>query len=224
MAGAYLEADCLPLSALQHLLFCERQCALIHLEGLWAENSLTVEGRHMHEKVDEQGTSEVQGGVHITRGLPIRCLRLGLAGRADVVEFHPTSAAGAILEGQPGRWTPFPVEYKRGKPKRERCDEVQLCAQALCLEEMLGVRVPEGALFYGRPRRRFGVSFDAELRGETEETAARLRALIGGGITPRATREPKCDHCSLLRLCLPEANAPSLSASRYLAEIFKNQP
>ena len=220
----FAERELLPLSALQHLLFCARQCALIHLEGLWAENSLTVEGRHMHEKVDEQGSGQAPGGVRVARGLPIRCLRLGLSGKADVVEFHPVSEGGASLEAAPGRWQPFPVEYKHGKPKRDRCDEVQLCAQALCLEEMLGVTVPEGALFYGRTRHRLGVTIDAGLRKETEDTTVRLRTLIAGGVTPKAVKEPKCEYCSLLRLCLPEANAPSRSARRYLAEVFEAQP
>ena len=143
----FTEDDLLPISALQHLLFCERQCALIHVEGLWADNVLTVEGTHMHRRSDE-GADEKRDGVRIVRALPLRSLRLGLAGRADVVEFH---------RGEPGAaWAPFPVEYKRGRAKRERCDQVQLCAQALCLEEMLGVEIPAGALFYGQapPRRR----------------------------------------------------------------------
>jgi len=224
MSEPYAEADCLPLSALQHLLFCERQCALIHLEGLWAENALTVEGRHMHEKVDEQGSGQAPGGVRVARGLPIRCLRLGLVGKADAVEFHPVSEGGAVLDSVAGRWRPFPVEYKHGKPKRDRCDEVQLCAQALCLEEMLGVTVPEGALFYGKTRHRLGVTFDASLRTETEDTAARLRALVSAGVTPRASKAAKCEHCSLVGLCLPEANSPTRTASRYLAAIFEDAP
>ncbi len=206
----YSEDDLLPLSALQHLLFCERQCALIHAEGLWAENVLTVEGSHLHRKVDE-GPDESRGGVRIARGVPLRSLRLGLIGKADTVEFHRTGDA----------WQPFPVEYKRGRPKRDRSDEVQLCAQALCLEEMLGDTVPAGALFYATTRRRLDVAFDAGLRAETETAAVRLRALIAGGITPRARREPKCDRCSLLHLCLPDAAAPERSASRYLERALR---
>lgn len=214
MAGPYPESDLLPISALQHLLFCERQCALIHLEGLWAENLFTAEGRHMHDKVDQAGT-ETRGEVHIGRGLPLHCFRLGLVGKADVVEFH-ADENGVSLGGIAGKWRPFPVEYKRGRPKRDRSDEVQLCAQALCLEEMLGVSVPKGALFYGRTRHRFGVAFDAGLRRETEEAAQRLRRLIERGVTPRAAREPKCDRCSLLPLCLPHGGGPERSAVKYL--------
>lgn len=220
----YSEDDLIPISALQHILFCERQCALIHVEGLWAENIFTVEGEHMHDKVDEQGSGQIQAGVRVARGLPLRSLRLGLVGKADVVEFHPTSEGGAILEGVSGRWKPYPVEYKRGQPKKDHCDEVQLCAQALCLEEMLGVPVPEGALFYGRTRRRVKVLIDKELRGETEETAARVHKLISNATTPRAVREQKCERCSLLNLCLPDMSAPSRSASHYLTAVFEDQP
>ena len=208
--NAFTEDDLLPLSALQHLLFCERQCALIHVEGLWAENPLTLEGTHMHEKAHE-GAPETRAGVRITRGLALRSLRLGLIGRADVVEFHEPAQ-----RNDPPR--PFPVEYKRGKPKIHDADRVQLCAQALCLEEMLDVVVPAGALFYGRTRRREDVVFDDRLRALTEETAARLHQLVTSNHTPRAIREPKCNSCSLLDLCLPDALRPRLSASKYITD------
>jgi CRISPR-associated exonuclease Cas4 len=201
----YAEDDLLPISALQHLLFCERQCALIHVEQLWAENRLTVEGRQLHERADG-GRPESRGGVRTARALPVRSLRLGLAGRADVVEFHADPGGGAAR--------PFPVEYKRGRPKEHDADRVQLCAQALCLEEMLGSSVPAGALFYGATRRRLDVVFDAALRGVVESTAARLHALVASGVTPPAAREPKCDSCSLLDLCLPDAIGPRRSAGR----------
>lgn len=203
------EEDLLPISALQHLLFCERQCALIHVEGLWAENRLTVEGRHLHAKAHE-GPHEVRAGVRISRGLPLRSFRLGLIGKADIVEFH--------RESHPPGERAFPVEYKRGRPKRHEADKVQLCAQALCLEEMLETNVPAGALFYGRTHRRTEVRFDNRLRALTETTARRLRALIDSGRTPRAVREPKCGNCSLLAICLPEAMNPGPSAADYLAE------
>ena len=198
------EDDLLPLSALQHLLFCERQCALIHLEQIWVENPLTAEGRHLHEQADS-GFQESRGDLRIARALPLRSLRLGLSGRSDVVELH---RIGESI------WRPFPVEYKRGRPKSHRADEVQLCAQALCLEEMLGVDVPAGALFYGQTRHRLDVVFDAELRRLTEDTAARLHRLIASGITPAPVHEPKCDQCSLLPVCMPAA--PAGSARQYL--------
>lgn len=207
-AGRFSEDNLLPISALQHLLFCERQCALIHIEGLWAENRLTVEGRHLHDKAHE-GRSETRAGVRIARGLALRSFRLGLVGKADVVEFHTDPEASAVRA--------LPVEYKRGRPKKHDADKVQLCAQALCLEEMLRTVVPDGALYYGRTRRRLDVTFDQELRRLTEETSRRLHELIASRRTPRAIREPKCDRCSLLTLCLPEAMAPRHSARGYVA-------
>ncbi|RMH19605.1 MAG: CRISPR-associated protein Cas4 [Acidobacteria bacterium] len=217
----FSEDSLVPISALQHLVFCERQAALIYLERQWADNRLTVEGSHLHAHADELGRrSETRGEVRICRGLALRSLRLGLVGRADVVELlrlpEAEAASGAALPGVAGRWRPFPVEYKRGKPKRDTSDKVQLCAQALCLEEMLDVAVPEGALYYGRRKRRYPVSFDAAMRQHTEATIQRLHRLFASGQTPRAKREPKCSRCSLLRLCLPDAMAPERSAAGYL--------
>lgn len=199
----FTESQLLPLSALQHLIFCERQCALIHNEQQWAENRLTSEGNVMHAKA-HSGQDESRPGVRITRGMPLRSLALGLSGMADVVEFH---AGGAVM----------PVEYKRGRPKRDACDEVQLCAQALCLEEMLAVTIPRGHLFYGEKRRRHEVEFDATLRALTAETAGRLHALIASGMTPPARREPKCDACSLLEICLPDAMRLHSSVATWFA-------
>jgi len=210
----YDEDDLLPLSALQHLLFCERQCALIHIEGLWAENRLTVEGRQLHERSD-RGDVETRGPVRSARGIAVRSLRLGLIGKADVVEFHHDPTSGALT-------TVVPVEYKRGRAKRDDSDRVQLCAQALCLEEMLSLTISEGALFYGTPRRRTVVSFDGVLRETTEYAARRLHAMISAGITPAAEREPKCDSCSLLHLCLPATAGARRSATRYLDRVFRD--
>jgi CRISPR-associated exonuclease Cas4 len=204
----FAEDDLLPLSALQHLLFCERQCALIHIEGLWAENRLTVEGRHLHERPD-RGDTETRGSVRTARGDALRSLRLGMTGKADVVEFHHDQVSGALTRV-------VPVEYKRGRPKRDNSDRVQLCAQALCLEEMTGLPIPDGALFYGTPRRRTEVSFDHEMRAITEQAARRLHEMIAGGVTPRAAREAKCDSCSLLHLCLPARPGGGRSAQRFV--------
>jgi CRISPR-associated exonuclease Cas4 len=218
----YLEDDLLPLSALQHLVFCERQCALIHIEQVWADNALTVQGVHMHDKVHEDGDrTESRGDMRIARGLPLRSLRLGLSGVADVVEFYRVNEAGIRLPGVGGLWKPFPVEYKRGRPKKDRCDEVQVCAQTICLEEMLEVDIPEGALFYGTTRRRFDVTFDAALRAETEYAAQRLHDLIRSRQTPPAVRESKCDRCSLLEICMPEVAAKSHSVKSYLDSAIK---
>jgi len=227
------EEELVPLSALQHLVFCERQCALIHVEQLWRDNPRTLEGSHLHNRTHDSGPRrEVRGDVVICRGLPVRSFRLAVSGIADVVEFHrrvgaigqetePAAPVTAMaLVGLHGTWEPFPVEYKRGEPKPGLCDEVQLCAQAVCLEEMLGVRVNEGALFYGATQHRQGVRFDASLRAATEEAAHRLHELVRERVTPRAAREAKCKHCSLLEICRPDVCCPRRSARRYLAEVF----
>ena len=198
----------IPISALQHFLFCERQCALIHVEGAWVDNALTVEGSHLHEKAHE-GPSETRGGLRVARGLWLRSERLGLVGKADVVEFHPDAS---------GTPRAFPVEYKRGRPKVHDADRIQLCAQALCLEEMLGQDVPAGAVFYGATHRREDVTFSPDLQVRTEATVARVRTLITEGRTPLARREAKCDACSLEDICLPGALGQRRSAARYLSD------
>lgn len=201
--------DLIMLSALQHFVFCPRQCALIHIEQLWAENMLTAEGRIMHDKVDT-ANRESRGNIRIEYGVPMRSLRLGLIGRADVIEFHKHGS----------KWIPFPVEYKRGKPKPDNCDKVQICAQAICLEEMMNVEIPAGALFYGETRHRHDVEFDTALREETEEAAARLRELIASGITPPPVYSAKCKKCSLVELCLPQVNK---KVSNYLLKVIEEE-
>jgi CRISPR-associated exonuclease Cas4 len=197
----------IPISALQHYLYCPRQCALIHVEQLWAENRHTAEGRLLHERADKP-KAERRRGVRTVTAMPLANASLGLSGIADVVEFH-ASAGGE---------TPYPVEYKRGRPKAHRADEVQLCAQALCLESMLGVHVSEGALFYGETRRRVEVVFDTPLRQLTTETAAATRALLASGHTPRATYAPRrCDACSLIDLCQPRLSQRTDSVASWLA-------
>jgi CRISPR-associated exonuclease Cas4 len=210
-ADPEVEDALIPLSALQHHLFCPRQCALIHVEGLWAEDAATVEGRILHQRVDA-GQGETRPGVRIARGLAIRSLVLGVAGKADVVEFH----------GKPAK--PFPVEYKRGKPKSHRADEVQLCAQAICLEEMCGGEVAEGALFYGVTRRRLTVSFDAELRGLTTRVASEARANIAAQRTPPPVLTPACRRCSMADLCQAARLEKSPSIARWLAVQLTERP
>ena len=187
---AAAEDALVPLSALQHYLFCPRQCALIHVEQVWAEDAATAEGRILHDRVDAGGM-EARPGLRVERGIALRSLALGVSGKADVVEFH----------GRPPQ--PFPVEYKRGKPKPHRADEVQLCAQAVCLEEMFGTAVPEGAIFYGTVRRRTRVVFDAELRALTIHIATSTRAMIAVQRTPPPVLIPSCKACSLQDACQP---------------------
>ena len=199
-----------PLSALQHYAFCPRQCALIHVERLWSENVFTAEGRVFHERA-HGGPDESRGDLRVARGLPLQSSALGCHGVADVVEFHRRADE---------RWQAFPVEYKRGRPKHEPIDAVQLCAQAICLEEMLGAPVPEGALFYGEVRRRHDVAFDPALREETWRLAREIRALLEAAITPPPVYEKRCHACSLFELCRPRAITSS--ASRYLSGLIES--
>lgn len=212
----YTEDDLLPISALQHVVYCDRQAALIHVERLWTENAHTVEGSHVHEQAHQPG-SESRGVVRIVRSLALRSLEAGLSSVADIVEFHK-GEAGAVMPDRAGRWLPYPVEYKKGKPKKHRADEVQLCAQALCLEEMFAVPVPAGALYYGKTRHRQVVQFDEPLRAVTARAAARFREIVKARLTPSARFGPKCRHCSLLDDCRPRA--AEKSARRYLSAMI----
>ena len=188
----FTEDQLLPLSALQHWLYCPRQCGLIHLEQVWSENKFTAQGQVLHKKAHDGG-DESKAGVRITRSLTVRSFAIGISGQCDVVEFH---ADGRVV----------PVEYKRGKPKSHRADDVQLCAQAMCLEEMLGVSIDDGCLFYGENRRRTVVEFSPDLRQLVAETSAALHAMIDSRTTPLAEYEARrCDACSLIDLCQPKA-------------------
>ncbi len=189
------EADVLPLSALQHFLYCPRQCALIHIENVWTENRFTAEGRILHNRVDS-GCSGRRGDVAEDRSVPVRSEELGLYGVADVLEMRP---------GKGGRRVPYPVEYKRGRPKIEDWDRAQLCAQAMCLEEMLGLDILEGAIFYGQPRRRERVVFDAELRDLVKTQCDKMHSMIKSGQTPQAEYGKRCRSCSLLGVCMPRS-------------------
>lgn len=212
-----IENEPIPLSALQHAVYCLRQAALIHLERMWADNRFTAEGDVLHLVADRPGQRRLKG-VRRVSALPIASRRLGIAGVADLVEFHATADGGEV---------PLPVEYKRGTPKAHRADEVQLCAQGLCLEEMTGTPVPEGALFYGETKRRVVVPFDRELRALTEATIDSLRTVFESRITPPPTSEKsRCRACSLAELCRPLAIARSASAwrSRALADLLAEEP
>ena len=195
----------IPLSALQHAVYCLRQAALIHLERLWSDNRFTAEGDVLHAVADKGGQRHARG-VRRVASMALGSSRLNLSGTADVVEFRT---------GPDGHEQAFPVEYKRGKPKLHRADEVQLCAQALCLEEMTGHPVPEGALFYAETRRRVTVPFDAELRSLTEATIKALSAVLASRVTPPPTpHKSRCRACSLHDLCRPETVARPVLAWR----------
>ncbi len=204
MAGS--TSDSLPISALQHILFCPRQCALIHLDQEWKENKFTAEGRVLHDRAHE-GPDESRPGIRITRGLPVRSEKLGIHGVCDIVEFHKD---GTII----------PVEYKRGKPKAHRADEVQLCAQALCIEETMNAAIPLGFLYYGQPRKRTEVVFDEELRELVRSTVQRLQEMISSHTLPPATYEKKkCLACSLEEICQPQTRS---SAAAWLRQQLQN--
>lgn len=195
----------LPISALQHWLFCPRQFALIHIERLWAENRLTAEGRVLHERADAGG-GERRGALKTLRAVQLSSVRLGLHGVADVVEMH----------GRPPR--PRPVEYKRGRPKDHRADEVQLCAQALCLEEMFACDITEGAIFYRQNRRRKTIAFDTDLRVLTKQAIDDARGVLGSGRLPPPEYAPRrCDACSLKELCRPVQLQKNRDVPRWLA-------
>lgn len=193
----WTEEELLPISALQHLLFCPRQCALIHIARVWSDNSLTAAGRIMHERVDAGG-HETRHGIRTEFGVRIRSLQLGIAGIADVVEFISDRSSCSTV------CTPRPVEYKHGRPKVDASDKVQLCAQALCLEEMCSTKVPIGVLYYGAERLRHVVEFDDELRELTIEMTARLRRIFHAVELPVAIWSSKCRSCSLIEACMPK--------------------
>ncbi len=221
----YDDSDFLLISGLQHLTFCERQWMLIHLEQLWAENILTVEGEQMHANVHEIG-SESRGEVKLATGLQLRSEKLGLYGVADMVEFHRDDENGVPIPGfkdKRKRWQPYPIEYKRGRKRWDFADELQMCAQAICLEEMLGCSVREGAIFYGEPKRRTQIALTEELRGEVAAKCNRARLLASGTEAPNYKPGKQCKSCSMREHCMPEKTRNSDRSRRYLDEIFKRK-
>ncbi len=193
----YHEDDLLMISALQHLIFCPRQCALIHIEQTWSENRFTMEGQIMHERV-HSGNIENRKNSRIEFSMQLRSLELGLTGKADIVEFeYESSKKNKIINI-------IPVEYKRGKPKKNNSDNVQLCAQALCIEEMLNVPIEKGLIYYGKKRERHEVIFTNELRSLVKKTALELHELFNKGKTPAPIYNKKCSSCSLFNICLPD--------------------
>lgn len=214
----YEEEELLPLSGLQHMAFCERRWALVQIEGVWEDNRFTAEGKQLHERA-HSGEIESRPGVLIRRSLPIHSFRLGLSGQADIVEFLPvkTGSPGVKLDGRAGFWQPYPIEYKRSRDKAGSVAyQVQLCAQALCLEEMFSVPVNEGAVYDGSTKRRQIVSFDSELRREVESLAAKMHALFKAGVTPPPVLKGACRKCSLYDVCQPERLATPRPVESYL--------
>lgn len=216
------EGDFLQLSGIQHFAFCRRQWALIHIEKLWQANLLTTEGDIFHQRAHDAQQRERRGDLLVLRSLPVVSRRLGLSGSCDVIEFR-IDPGGVSLQGEEGLWQPYPVEYKRGSPKQHDADKLQLCAQAMCLEEMLCCRIPEGALYYGETRRRLNVSFDDSLRLQVENAVAEMHQLMQRGHTPRVKPTKACGACSLKELCLPRLRR-SGSVSAYLHRALAAAP
>lgn len=209
----------LQLSGLQHFRFCRRQWALIHIEQQWAENFRTVDGELMHRNAHDAGFQESRGELYVTRSVSVFSPTLGVSGQCDVLEYH-RGDAGIPLRGKEGLWQPYPVEYKRGRPREDTGDALQLCGQALCLEEMLCCPIPEGALYYGEIRRRVAVPFTDELRGEVRRMLEEMHELYRRGYTPKAKLGKHCNACSLKELCLPRL-MKARSVAAYLKEAME---
>ncbi|MEW6717227.1 MAG: CRISPR-associated protein Cas4 [Chloroflexota bacterium] len=221
MKPEYTPDELLPLSGIQHFLFCRRQWALIHVETQWQDNVLTMEGKLLHQRADDPFFTEVRTGVIIARSVPVASYTLGLSGVCDVVEFTE-SPDGVKLPGQEGLYLPAPVEYKRGRPKCKPVDEAQLCAQAMCLEEMLAVRIPQGYLYYGQTRHRDPVELTPELRQLVRDMSAEMHAYFLRGYTPRVKTSKACRSCSLADICLPVLQENVIAASKYIQQQVEN--
>lgn len=210
------------MSGLQHFAFCRRQWALIHIEHQWEENYRTVDGALMHERAHDRELTESRGDVIIQRGVSVCSCELGVSGQCDVLEYHRKNT-GIPLAGREGLWQPYPVEYKRGKPREDTGDALQLCGQAMCLETMLCCDIPEGALYYGEIRRRERVAFSRELRDQVKALLEQMHELYRRGYTPRVKPTKACNACSLKELCLPRL-MKSRSVSDYLKAAMEEKP
>ncbi|MBS4024464.1 MAG: CRISPR-associated protein Cas4 [Clostridia bacterium] len=217
MISRYKDDDLLALSGIQHFAYCQRQWALIHIEKQWSENLRTVEGKQLHERVDNPDFFEARGGILTTRSVPLSSYVLGFYGVADMVEFYAVEENGVILNGREGRWCPVPVEYKRGRPKKDIIDEVQLCTQAMCLEEMLCINIDYGYLFYGETRHRTKVLFEGGLRNKVVDFSEQMHSLFDKQCTPKAnTSDKNCKSCSLVDICVPKLSTKQASVNNYI--------
>ena len=217
------ERGILMLSGLQHFAYCRRQWALIHVEQQWQENLHTAEGQVFHRRAHDEQQTEVRGDTIIVRGMRVQSERLGISGICDVVEFT-RSPDGIALAGREGRYQVHPVESKKGAPKEHQADELQLCAQAMCLEEMLLCRIDEGSLFYGEPRRRTRVTFSPELRAQAEQMLGEMHQMDERGHTPRVKRHKGCSACSLKEICLPGMDRVPAASAYLRAHVQEETP
>lgn len=219
----YQENELLPVSALQHLEFCPRQCALIHVERVWAENVYTAEGQIVHAVVDS-GLCESRKNIYTARRVLIRSKEYGLTGIADMVEFHQTesSVEGTEIPGKAGRWIPVPIEYKRGRPKKHDSDNIQLCAQAVCLEEMYGIVINEGYFYYAAINKRKPLPIDERLRNLLRVKTSHLREVLYSSELPPPVYRKRCQSCSLLEICQPKKVKSFSSAQDYWSKFFRS--
>ncbi len=217
----YTEDEYLMLSGLQHFAYCRRQWALIHIEQQWAENVRTIDGQLFHKNAHNGETTEKRGSLIITRGLHIKSHQLGLSGICDVVEFHK-SKRGIKLFAYEDLWQPYPVEYKKGEPKENNADEVQLCAQAMCLEEMLLCDILRGSLFYGENRRRTEIEFTESLRKQVRDMTKEMHDLWKKGYTPKVKAKKGCNACSLKEICVPKLGRAE-SVNKYIAKCLREE-
>lgn len=219
MADMYTGDQLLALSGVQHFAYCPRQWALIHVEQAWADNVYTVDGNRQHERCHDECIREHRGGLIVVRGLRVVSYELGLSGICDVVEFRQNDS-GVELSEESGKWMPTPVEYKRGSSKPGNEDRLQVCAQAVALEEMMCCSIDRGILFYGSKKRREEVEFTSQLRSQLFEVANEMHSLFRRGVTPKAKRRSGCRACSLLGFCMPELESTP-SASDYITEMLR---
>ncbi len=219
---AFKEEDFLQLSGIQHFLFCRRQWALIHIEQQWAENVKTVEGELMHKKVHSEDYQERRKNVLKVSALRVQSYTLGVSGECDLVEFH-SDDNGVPLKETEGLWIPYPIEYKRGRAKSDHSDIAQLCAQAICLEEMFCCDVKKGALYYGETRRRQEIEFSEEIRSLVRNALKEMHELYKRGYTPKVKPKKGCKSCSLQEICLPDL-LKNRSVEKYLREELQEKP
>jgi CRISPR-associated exonuclease Cas4 len=217
----YKEEDFLQLSGLQHFIFCRRQWALVHIEQQWEDNERTAIGEIMHKRTHNVDIREKRGDTITVRAMRIRSFELGISGECDVVEFH-RAEKGVQLQDEQGTWEIYPVEYKKGKQKSDQSDSAQLCAQAMCLEEMFCTEIKCGALYYGEIRRRESVKFTEDLRNLVKDTIKEMHQDFKRGYTPKAKRKKCCNACSLKDICLPEIEK-KISVSQYMKKAIQGE-
>lgn len=216
----YSEDEYLQLSGIQHFAFCRRQWALIHIEQQWEENFRTADGRLMHERAHDSSLKEHRGNIIIARGMRVSSAEYGITGESDVVEFHRDEQNGVFIRTLGGKYLPLPIEYKRGSEKETDCDKMQLCAQVMCLEEMLCCKIDSGYIYYGEPRKRSAVEMTDGLRKSTAALLREMHELYDRRYTPKVRRTKSCNACSLSNICLPSSE--KLSAAHYINDMLEN--